>query len=189
MAQILDLSKRFTQEQIDNSYQGSSTFEDLPAGGYICKIVDVILNDDQTSGKANIELHIDIAEGEHAGYFQNLEDRYGWWGLKGWMSFKEEQLANFQRTCAALCNSNPGLIFNPFAEGGVDVDILKDKQIGVVTRKEEYKSSSGEIREKNSVARFIETDKIRDKKFKVPEVKKLKEEEKFVTADTETIPF
>ena len=174
MAQILDLSKRFTQEQIETSAQDNGSSFDLPAGGYICKVVEPILNDDANAGKANIELRVDISEGEHAGYFQQLENRFGFWGLRGWMSFKLDQLNNFQRTCVALCNSNPGLEFNPFAPGGVDIDVLKGKLIGVVIGKEEYRSSSGDIREKNVVSRFIEVDKIKNKKYKVPELKKLK---------------
>jgi len=174
MAQILDLSKRFTQEDIQAASQNAGTSFDLPAGGYVCKIVNSILNDNPDAGKANIELHVDIAEGEHAGYFQQLEDRFGFWGLRGWMSFKFDQLGNFQRICMALCNSNPGLQFNPFAPGGADIDILKGKMIGVVIGKEEYKANSGDIKEKNVVSKFIEVDKIRAKKFKVPETKKLK---------------
>lgn len=174
MAQILDLSKRFTQEQIESAAQGDSF--DLPADGYICKIIQPVLNDNMSADKANIELMLDIAEGKYTGYFQQRSDRFGFWGLRGWMSFKESQLPNFQRTCVALCNSNPGLQFNPFVAGGVDVDVLKGKLIGVVIGKEEYRNNSGEIREKNVVNRFIEVDKIRNKKFKVPETKKLKEE-------------
>lgn len=194
MAQILDLSKRFTQEQIQTASQNTGASFDLPAGGYICKIIEPLLNDDPDTGKANIELHVDIAEGEYAGYFRQLEDKFGFWGLRGWMSFKESQLPSFQRTCMALCNSNPGLQFNPFTPGGVDIDILKDKLIGVVIGKEEYKANSGDIKEKNVIARFIEVDKIRSNHFKVPELKKYKVPDydpTFIPADatSETIPF
>ena len=185
MAQILNLSNRFTKEQIESTKGGS--FKDLPAGGYVCKIVDSILNDDREAGKENIELHVDIAEGEFAGYFQNLEDRYGFWGLRGWMSFKESQIGKFQQTCVALCNSNPGLAFDPL-HGDADVDDLKGKQIGVVIRKEEYQHSSGDIREKDTVYFFTEIDKIRKGKFKVPEVKKLAQDN-FVPANDEEIPY
>lgn len=191
MAQILDLSKRYTKEQIDSSK--SSTFNDLPAGGYICKIVRPVLNDNPSEGKANIELNVDIAEGEYKGYFQTLEDRYGFWGLRGWMSFKDDQLGRFQQTCVALCNSNPGLQFNPFAAGGVDIDILTDKVIGVVIGKAEYRSNSGDIREKNVVSYFTEVERIRNKKFKVPELQKIKEDKKNdwikVDSSLEEIPY
>lgn len=175
MAQILDLSKRFTQEQIEGANQSVSDL-DLPADGYICRILEPILHDDPDANKANIELRIDIAEGKYKDYFQRLEDRFGFWGLRGWMSFKESQLPNFQRTCVALCNSNPGLKFNPFATGGVDIDMLKGKLIGVVIGKEEYRNSSGDKREKNVVSFFCETKKIKEHKFKIPGVKRLTDE-------------
>lgn len=176
MAQILDLSTRFTKEELEAAAQTSGTLEDLPAGGYICKIVRPILNDDPASGKANIELQVDIAEGDFAGYFQRLEDRYGFWGLRGWMSFNgPDKVANFKRTCVALCTSNPGLMFDPFIMGGADVDALTGKKIGAVIGKEEYKNNSGDIREKNVISYFTETDKIKNKKFKVPPVRKYKE--------------
>lgn len=193
MAQILDLSKRFTQEQIESASQSAGASFDLPAGGYVCKIVTPILNDGE--GKANIELHVDIAEGEYAGYFQQLEDRFAFWGLRGWMSFKESQLPNFQRTCMAICNSNPGFVFNPFVPGGADVDGLKNKMIGVVIGKEEYISNSGDVKEKNVVSRFIEVEKVRSGKFKVPALKKLpasanEPDPSFVPAtNKEEIPF
>ena len=195
MAQILDLSKRYTQEQIESAAQNTGTSFDLPAGGYICTIIEPVLNDNPAEGKANIELHVDIAEGEYAGYFQQLEDRFAFWGLKGWMSFKESQLGEFQRICMALCNSNPGLQFNPFAPGGVDIDVLRGKSIGVVIGKEEYKSNSGDIREKNKVAKFIEVEKIRSGKYKVPQLKKLAADEAepkddgFEAADMSKIPY
>ena len=192
MAQILDLSKRYSKEQIDKAREASGSPKDLPAGGYICKIVDAILNDDAGSGKANIELHVDIAVGEFAGHFQALEDRYGFWGLKGWMSFKESQIPRFQQTCAALCQSNPGLVFNPLA-GAVDIDILKGKMIGVVIGKEEY-DKDGDIREKNVVSYFTDVDKIKNNKFKIPKLKKLVQErikDDFESIDTESVavPF
>lgn len=175
MAQILDLSKRFTQDEIQAAVQNAGTSFDLPAGGYVCKIEEAILNDDSSNGKANIELHVDIAEGEHAGYFRQLEDRFGFWGLRGWMSFKDSQLPNFQRSCMALCNSNPGFQFNPFVPGGADIDTLNGKLIGVVIGKEEYVSNSGDVKEKNTVYRFTEVSKIKSGKFKVPETKKLQD--------------
>lgn len=197
MAQILDLSKRYSKEQIESITQSTESF-DLPAGGYVCKIVNVVLNDDQASGRANIELHVDITEGAYSGYFQQLEDHFGFWGLKGWLSFKETELSKFQRACAALCISNPGLEFNPFKDGGVDVDILKGKMIGVVTRKEEYRSSSGDLRDKNAVYYFTEVAKIREHKYKVPPKKFLIEkptgfeepyDPSFPPSDKEEIPL
>ena len=91
MAQILDLSKTYTAAQVEEAKKKDSDYESIEAGGYICKIVDAILNTD----KKYIELDLDIAEGNHAGYFQKLEDRAGFWGLKSFMSYKESVLSKF----------------------------------------------------------------------------------------------
>lgn len=173
MAQILDLSKRFTQSQVEEAIKNDSKFNDIEAGGYVCKIVDAILNDSADGNKANIELNVDIAEGKYQGYFQSLEDRAGFWGLKGYMSFKESQIGKFTKTCQTIAESNPGYSFNPMAPGGADIDTLKGKLIGVVIQKQEYMSNAGELREKNAVYNITEVSKIREGKFKVPAVKKL----------------
>ena len=61
------------------------------------------------------------------------------------------------------------------------------KQIGVVIGKEEYMSNKGDVREKNVVTNITEVAKIREKKFSVPKLKKLKEETTSGT-DFMTIP-
>ena len=193
MAQILNLSKIYTKEQLEQvPKDAGDRAYDLPAGGYICKIVRAILNNDPASGKANIELHIDIAVGEHTGYFQRLENMYGFWGLKKYMSFKLESMKFFRKDCMSICNSNPGFKFDPEHED-TDVENLVGKKIGVVTQKEEYRHSSGEIRERDAVYFLTEVSKIEEKKFKIPPLKKLKEpasESSFrPVSTTEEIPY
>ena len=48
---------------------GGSAFAPLPAGGYVCKILNVGV-DKTAGGKPFIKFRIDVAEGEQAGYFQ-----------------------------------------------------------------------------------------------------------------------
>ena len=188
MAQILDLSKTYTKEQVEEAKKKDTEFDDIEAGGYICKIVDAILNIE----KKYIEIDLDIVEGPHAGYFQRLEDRAGFWGLKNYMSFKESVLSKFLKTCTAFNNSNPNYNFDPMRDGGSDVDSLIGKTIGVVIGKEEYKSKSGEIRQKNVASNITEVSKIREGKFKVPDVKKLEtKDDSFmnVSGGSSSVPF
>ena len=175
MAQILDLSKLYTTDQVEEAKNKDvGEYESIEAGGYICKVVDAILNTE----KKYIEIDLDIAEGPHAGYFQRLEDRAGFWGLKNFMSYKESVLPKFLKTCTAFNNSNPNFNFDPTKKKGVDVDALIGKTIGVVIGKEEYKSKAGEIRQKDVASNITEVSKIREGKFKVPDVKKLAEDKK-----------
>ena len=193
-AQVLDLTKMYTAEQAEEAKKKDGDFESIEAGGYVCKIVDAILNTE----KKYIELDLDIAEGPHAGYFQRLEDRAGFWGLKNFMSYKESVLGKFLKTCTAFNNSNPNYNFNPMQNGGSDVSSLIGKTIGVVIGKEEYKSKAGETRQKDVAVNIIEVSKIREGKFKVPDVKKLedsttgKSDDEFMTIDPKSsgeLPF
>lgn len=190
MAQILDLSKTYTAEQVEEAKKKDTEFESIEAGGYVCKIVDAILNTD----KKYIELDLDIVEGKHAGYFQKLEDRAGFWGLKSFMSYKESVLPKFLKTCTALNNSNPNFNFDPMRNGGSDVDSLIGKSIGVVIGKEEYRAKDGKIRQKDVASYVTEVSKIKDGNFRVPELKKLEDarDDSFLKVDKNNsgeVPF
>lgn len=173
MSQILDLSKLGSMEKVAETYTDS--YESVEAGGYVCKICNAILTN--TEEKKNIRLELDIEEGPYKGYFTRLEERAGFWGLTGYMSFKDSQLKKFTKLCTAFNISNPGFSFDPFRGGGADVDTLIGKNIGIVIGKEEYKSKTGEIREKDVVANITEISKIKENGFTVPKLKKYKEPE------------
>lgn len=190
MAQVLDLSGVYTAAQVEEAKKKSDGFESIEAGGYVGKIVDAVLNKE----KQYIELSLDIAEGNHAGFFQALEDRAGFWGLKSYMSFKESVLGKFLKTCTAINNSNTNYNFDPMRSGGSDVDSLIGKNIGMVIGKEEYKTKKGEIRQKDAINNLTEVSKIRDGKFKVPDLKKLDapKDDEFMQIDNNSssdVPF
>ena len=190
MAQVLDLSGVYTAEQVEEAKKKGGDFESIEAGGYIGKIVDAVLNKD----KQYIELSLDIAEGKYASYFQALEDRAGFWGLKSYMSFKESVLGKFLKTCTCINNSNPNYNFDPMRSGGSDVDSLIGKTIGMVIGKEEYKAKSGEIRQKDVISNLVEVSKIKEGKFRVPDLKKLDatKDDDFMKVDNKSgnaVPF
>lgn len=167
MAQILNLSKYGTKAQVAEAHPDQ--YEDITAGGYICTIVDAILD----TTKEYIRLDLDVAEGPFKGYFQALEDRAGFWGLSYYASYKESQLGRFTKLCSCFGLCNPGYEFDPFQNKGVDIDTLKGKKIGVVISKEEYRNRNGEIREKNRAANITEIEKIQKKRYTIPPLKKL----------------
>lgn len=191
MAQILNLTKLYSSQEMEEAATSNDSFEEVEAGAYVCKIVDAILNLNDNENKRNIQLQLDIAEGEHKGFFQRLEDRAGFWGLNGYMSFKKDQVNRFSKTCTSINNSNPGYSFNPM-NGDADVDSLKGKMIGVIIGREEYMSKSGDIREKCYVFQFLEVNKARNCKAKIPELKKLEKNDGFMKipeGTMESIPF
>ena len=178
----------------DNVKVGESKM--LPAGGYICKIVDAFLEPE----KMYVLLHLDIAEGKYAGYYQKLEDRAGFWGLRYYASYKEPVLNKFIKMCATFETCNPGFSFDPMRGGGADIDTLKGKNLGVTFGYEEYEKKDGTIGTRPYVGTFTEIKKIKGGKFKVPELRKLNKplqitgEEDFVKVpegaeDMDSIPF
>ena len=169
MAQILDLTKTYSKTDIKKAKEEAAQYDEPAAGGYVCKIVDAELRED----KQYVVLNLDIAEGKYEGYYQRLEDRAGFWGLKYYASYKETVLNKFIKLCASFETCNPGFAFDPFRKGGADIDTLKGKTLGFVIGYEEYEKNDGSIGTRVRVSNFTEIKKIKAGKFKVPELKKI----------------
>lgn len=196
MAQILDLSKLYTKQVIDEKRKEANQYDEPDAGGYICKIVDAFLEPE----KMYVLLNLDIADGKYAGYYQKLEDRAGFWGLRYYASYKETVLNKFIKMCATFETCNPGFSFDPMRGGGADVDTLKGKNLGVTFGYEEYEKKDGSVGTRPYIGTFTEIKKIKAGKFKVPELRKLNKpvqatgSEDFMkipegTGDMDSIPF
>lgn len=141
----------------------------LPAGGYVCKYTDV--KDDPK--KEYLYMEFDIAEGEYEGYFEDLNDRAGFWAGKCYRSYKEKALPMFKRMCSAVTKSNKGFIFD--GNEHADETTLIGKKIGLILGEEEYVKNNGETGTRLYVAREIPVEDVKAGKFKVPELKKLNE--------------
>lgn len=142
----------------------------LPAGGYICTYTHV----EDSPKKEYLYMEFEIAEGEYKGYFEELEDRAGFWAGKCYRSYKEAALPMFKRMCSAVTKSNKGFIFD--GNEHCDESTLIGKKIGMVLGEEEYIGNDGSTKTKLYVAREIDVADIKAGKFKVPPLKKLKEE-------------
>ena len=127
-------------ETVQNYNDGS--FEQLPAGVYRCKIC--LVRDDPE--KEYLYVEYDIAEGEHAGYFERLSDRAGFWGGKIFLSYKDKAESLFKRALKAINATNGSYLFNPFSDGkNADEKTLIGKTFWVVLHEEEYEKSDGTI--------------------------------------------
>lgn len=153
------------------SVQEASTGDStrLPAGGYICKYTNV----EDISDKSYLYMEFDIADGEYKGYFADLEDRAGFWAGKCFRSYKEKALPMFKRMCSAVTKSNKGFIFD--GNEHCDESTLVGKKIGMLLGEEEYIGNDGSVKTRLYVVREMEVDDIKNGKFKVPELKKLPE--------------
>lgn len=149
----------------------------LPAGGYICKYTNVEDNPE----KNYLYMEFDIAEGEYAGYYKALEERADFWGGRCYRSYSEKALPMFKRMCSAVTKSNKKFIFD--GNEHCDESTLIGKLVGLILGEEEYIGNDGAKKTRLYVVREIPVEDIKAGKYKVPELKKLKEEGS-ATSDT-----
>ena len=155
-----------------------TTFDVLPAGGYIAKIVEV---DDRTwaghSEPAHL-IHMDIAEGEHMAIYQKNNqgaDKPRW--LSYWFAEPDKGspdwlLSKVGGIQTSLAESNDNVNLN-------DPRTWKGKLVGVVVGDEEYESNSGTVYTRPYVNYICSTERIRKGEgqpggYKIPKLKTLK---------------
>lgn len=145
----------------------------LPAGAYICTIKDV----DDIEDKEYLKVTYDISEGEYKGHFDTIRADHPDWAWVGAYvkSYKQRALPMFKRFCSSVSQSNGKYVF----DGGMvnsDEKSLIGKKIGLILREEEYYTNSGDIRTRLIVHTEFPVSKIAEQR--IPEVKKLPEEQK-----------
>ena len=173
----------------------------LPAGGYICKI----LNAEETTsrnGKPMLKVSFDIDEGEFKGYFRDLFK--GWkensddpatvkWpftGTKWVMFYNSEGKTNrdFKSLCTSLEDSGTKVWINDT----FDVNGLKGATLGILFRREEHEYNNARSWRTVPVG-FRSVKTIEEGSFNVPEDKPLPEpvltETDSFTALDEDLPF
>lgn len=154
----------------------------LPAGGYICKYTKV--EDDPE--KQYLYMEFDISEGDFKGYFTDLEDRAGFWAGRCYRSYKEKALPMFKRMCSAVTKSNKKFVFD--GNEHADETTLIGKVVGILLGEEEYVGNDGSTKTRLYVVREMPADDIREGKFKIPEIKKLKQDDKETSDDAFVAP-
>ena len=134
----------------------------IVAGGYVCKITQVVNNSD----KEYLLIEFDIAEGEFKNYYEALEEAKGFWGGTMYKSYKESALPVFKKFCVAVTKSNPKYVFDA-GEKNHDEQTLVGKLIGVILREEEYIGNDGSIKTRLIEDYCTDVESIRNKSFKV----------------------
>ena len=152
-------------------------FVQLPAGGYVCKIVAAEFGESK-QGNDMLILNVDIAEGDFAGYFQSTVDRFN---QKNWSNagiYRQLVYTNdkklspyFKGFIAIIEQSN----FNFVARknGGIDPKDLIGKLCGFVFIEEEYTKQDKSVGVRTVVRTPKTVAQIRKGGFKVPPLKKL----------------
>ena len=160
-----------------------TSFPQMKAGGYICRIVDV----SDVPDKEYLKISYDIAEGELKGYYQGLNDRFDKWHGNFIKSYKETALPFFKAFITAVEESNSGYRFDDNEE------TLKGKLVGLVIGQEEYRKLDGTIGKRWYINQVRSIQAIKSGKFAVPEFKKLKDEstgwQPAESTDDDDLPF
>lgn len=139
----------------------------LPPGGYVCRIIDV----QDVPQKEYLMLKLDIAQGSHKDHYKNLEERFGFWGLVWYMSYKQTALGLFKSGISALRASNEGFHWEDDAEN--DERRMVGCLVGGLLGEEEYLGNDGTLKCNVKFTRAVSVEDIMNGNFKVPEKKKL----------------
>lgn len=108
-----------------------------------------------------LKLEIDIAEGEHAGHYQELYDNFGFWGLVAFRSYKPQMLNMFKAFIKTVKKSNPNFIWQYV--GTNDEHALEGCKIGIELVSEDYLANDGSTKQKMKVKKIMTVDEAKAK--------------------------
>lgn len=163
-----------------SNYENTQAYTEigqLPRGGYICKIAGAKV-EEGTNGQY-IKIAFDVAEGDHAGYFQakfdrNTNEDKKWPGVYSLNVPSDDgserdnwTKRRFKTFTNALEDSNDGYHFD------WDETKFKGKLIGLVFNYREY-DFNGQTGMTPNVAKVVSVSDIKENRFKIPEDKFLK---------------
>lgn len=173
----------------------------LPAGGYICKILNV-KNEKSKTGKKMLSIALDICEGDYSKFFMNqFENRkktstpdkpakYPNNAVIRYVLEGSYWLERFKGLMTSIEKSNDN--FN-WLECNHDEKKIIGLHVGAIFGEEEYEKMDGSIGVSTKVVQIRSTEAIREGNYKVPEIKKIeKQEDPFDNVgynSTDELPF
>lgn len=148
--------EKFDFNEVSSATTGYSGPE---AGGYVATIVSAIDNQE----KQYLLIGLDIAEGEFSGYYKDLFERAGFWGLNSYRSYKPKARGFFKAFIEAVEKSNAG-----FSWSWKESDLI-NLTVGIVIGLEDYVGNDGKIKTRPRVKDFVPITDIKDGNFTIPE--------------------
>ena len=175
----------------DNVKAIRNGFERLPAGGYVCKIIDA-KDTISKNGKPMIVLLLDISNGKYKDYFREQYDRDKQYNVEAakwrgcyYQLYDDNNLSRFKGMIEIIQDCNNGYVFDWNEKS------LKYKAVGAVFREREYLNSQGNTRTAVECWQLRELDGI--EKIEPPPKKELEQKpysNQFGTeAYDEQVPF
>lgn len=154
-----------------DNVQEFTTSAPLPPGGYVCRIMAVEETTAKTSGAPMLKISLEIAEGEHKGFYANMyrsdtrQDKK-WGCVVNQLVYDTSGATSrgFKTFNTAVEHSNSGF---KIAWGDNYAACFKNKLIGGIFRREQFRADDGSLRFATKCYMFRSADEIR-KGVKVP---------------------
>ena len=167
----------------DQTVANPDGFATLPAGGYVCKIMEV-KEVKSSKGNAMLKISLDIAEGDHKDFFANAykaDDRKEkkWGAVVNLVTEGTYGTTNLKRFTTAVEKSNKGFTV---VWGDKFTACFKGKLVGCLFREEDYLNAMNEKKTAVKPFMFRTADKIREG-VPVPERKELSDDDYDKAAD------
>lgn len=149
----------------------------LPVGGYVAKIINAKV--EEYNGSEKLVLALDIAEGEHAGFYKKLYESKkvnypdAAWPCK-YGQFVTTAEGNTNRFFKGIINSieksNPGY---DFAATNGNEKTLIGKLVGAIFGEEEFRGNNGNVYTSVKPMQFRSVETIRSGEYEIPPKKTL----------------
>jgi hypothetical protein len=163
----------------ENVQATTGEFNKPTAGGYAIEIINVVdVPMDEKTGKGDyLKIDYDIFNGEFRGYYTKQNEKFGGeWFATFYRSYKDSAAGMFKHFTNCVEASNMGY------KWAWDEKSLVGKFVGAVMGEEEYRKKDGSIGVRLVIKEIKTIDEIATGDFKIPALKKLKEDTAFSNA-------
>lgn len=158
---------RFTQKPQDwENVQSFTEYEPLELGGHVCKIMNVEEKKSRT-GRDMLVISLDIAEGEQKDYYsmqyRNDTRPDKKWGCNVYQLIEDmngNTSRGFKTFIETVEASNSGFDVNQIWNGGF-CGYFKDKLVGGVFGREQYRSNDGSVKFSTKCTKFTTVERAR----------------------------
>ena len=135
--------------------EAGGDFPRLTPGGYVAIIRKVI---DQPAEKDQyLEIEYDVCEGDCKGIAVDSYERFGYWGYKFRVYYRQKSLGFFKHFISAVEKTNPNFIFD-FG----NINCLVNKGIGLVVGTRQYYGKDGTLKEAPDVQDYCTATEVRE---------------------------
>lgn len=161
----------------DSVYVGDN--EQLPPDGYVCKILNAKV--EMVQGRDQLQVAVDIAEGDYKDFYKEKferakkSDSNAKWDFnavyKRYILVDGSVSRGVKSLIEAVRESNPGYYFDP---NNFEPKELREQLVGFTFGSTEYEGKDGKGGHFSTRVKFpCSVERIRTKKFRVPEVENL----------------